>query len=127
MIRVAAAGLSLIALTGCLHVFTVAVAPGPAGPTFSLVRSAPLDTRRCVEHLRVHRAGERRPIWSIERRERCPTTTRFVYGVVPPGWMEFVPPAPLEAGGRYEISVSTPGGTGGRTFLADGPAVDPSP
>lgn len=120
MRRTVTIGLLLLSLTSCVHVFTVRVAPGTAGPVFFLAGSAPLDFRRCIKKMVVRPSGDRQPLWSIERVERCPTTTRFTYGVLPAGWKEVVAPARLQAGASYDVTVSTPGGTGSRTFLADG-------
>lgn len=118
--------IAVFALAACgTYLFPMGISGSRGGVAFSVLKERGVLGLRgppCADMVTVSRPG-RNPIWLMRRKGPCPTVTSFVYGVVPPGWVEEVPAEPLAPGIVYDVYIGAQGGAAGGKFLSDGTRI----
>jgi hypothetical protein len=105
--------LAALSLAACEQEYSVAVTSERGQVTFTVPNSEPY----CLDRLTVYAASDRAsPIWLIDAPSQSPCTLHVRYGVIPEGFEQRGPMAPLAPGKLYVVSVSRSGATGQSFF-----------
>ncbi len=101
--------MATLSLAACEQDYAVTVTSQRGRVLFDVPKSDPY----CLDRVTVYSASDRaNPIWLIDTSTKGPCTTRVQYGVVPDGFEQRGPVAPLVPGKLYLVSVSRSGATG---------------